>query len=314
MTNDLENQIRDAIDKFDTANARDLLRKALENPTAEIYFLASMVAVNARQKRDFLEKAISLDPFHEAAHEELERADETPPSSNKSTDSESQKVDLAPARLTVDMGAQIKNAFNNVGYRHPDTIVSRDYSKAIKESGLAPFDITKETVILHVGVNRWLAHNIQCLAVRSRKGGEKEWQYSLGNLIFTNYRAIILYGTLSDGEVIYDLAIDVDYARFSRVEIAEKNNFTQYSLVSNSGEEFIMDMGYRSPGATFGYIMSIASSISKSNSDNNNLVGYLRDKDAENATNDYIIQSLSKVNNIKQLFTQFLHLIVASPK
>ncbi|NDJ51794.1 MAG: hypothetical protein GYB68_01765 [Chloroflexi bacterium] len=67
-------EIRAAIDSFDIDQARVLLRDALkDNPDAETYYLASMVALNDRQKRNFLEKALEMDPFHAEADEELHR-------------------------------------------------------------------------------------------------------------------------------------------------------------------------------------------------------------------------------------------------
>ena len=71
--NDHIQQIRDAINAFDVTQARTLLRDALKNPDAEIFYLASMVALNDTQKRDYLQKAVAEDPFHEAAHHELAR-------------------------------------------------------------------------------------------------------------------------------------------------------------------------------------------------------------------------------------------------
>jgi hypothetical protein len=60
-------EIKVAIDSFDTAKARDLLREALSEANAETYYLASRVAIDETQKKEFLEKAIALDPFHEAS-------------------------------------------------------------------------------------------------------------------------------------------------------------------------------------------------------------------------------------------------------
>jgi hypothetical protein len=52
--------IKSAIASSDVDQARILLRKALKNPTSEIYELASQVALNNEQKRSFLKKAQEL--------------------------------------------------------------------------------------------------------------------------------------------------------------------------------------------------------------------------------------------------------------
>jgi hypothetical protein len=68
MTNEqqenLNAQIRDAISRYEMEQARNLLRSALQDPSAETYYLASLVAVADWQCKEFLEKALSLDPFH----------------------------------------------------------------------------------------------------------------------------------------------------------------------------------------------------------------------------------------------------------
>lgn len=67
-------EIKSAIDSLDIDRARELLRVALkENPSSEIYYLASRVAVNEKQKTSYLEKAIELDPFNEVAYKELKK-------------------------------------------------------------------------------------------------------------------------------------------------------------------------------------------------------------------------------------------------
>lgn len=71
MTDKL-NEIQTAIDNFQMDEARQLLREELQqNPTAETYFLASQAAKTHGQRVAFLEKTLDLDPFHQAAHDEL---------------------------------------------------------------------------------------------------------------------------------------------------------------------------------------------------------------------------------------------------
>lgn len=70
----LHASIQSAIDVFDFDEARQLLKKALENPTAETYFLASLVSLDDEQKIEFLEKAVEVDPFHQNAVKSLNQA------------------------------------------------------------------------------------------------------------------------------------------------------------------------------------------------------------------------------------------------
>lgn len=57
----------------DFEQARELLRPVLQEQaeSAEAWFLASQAAVNAAQKRHFLEKAVALDPLHAEAANRL---------------------------------------------------------------------------------------------------------------------------------------------------------------------------------------------------------------------------------------------------
>jgi len=66
-------EIQEAIAQNDLATARDLLRDALKNhpESAEVWFLAAQAAVNDAQREHFLEKAITLDPLHHHAANQL---------------------------------------------------------------------------------------------------------------------------------------------------------------------------------------------------------------------------------------------------
>lgn len=66
-------EIKKAIDSFDVESARTLLREALKEANAETYYLASLVALDDEQKKSFLQKALSIDPFHEKSHAALKR-------------------------------------------------------------------------------------------------------------------------------------------------------------------------------------------------------------------------------------------------
>ena len=65
-------QIRAAIEADEIAQARELLRPALQNaPTAETYYLAALAAVDDGQKEHFLEQSLALDPFYAESAEAL---------------------------------------------------------------------------------------------------------------------------------------------------------------------------------------------------------------------------------------------------
>lgn len=86
--NKLLSDIRTAIDKFDMELARNLLKGALEqNPTADVYYLASLAAVSHKQKILFLEKAVELDPFHKEAKKEIQKYKESSLAENQSQSS-----------------------------------------------------------------------------------------------------------------------------------------------------------------------------------------------------------------------------------
>ncbi|MDQ7027517.1 MAG: RDD family protein [Anaerolineae bacterium] len=65
--------VREALAQSELETARDLLRDYLdtEPESAEAWYLAAQAAVNDKQKRYFLEKAIDCDPIHVAAGLEL---------------------------------------------------------------------------------------------------------------------------------------------------------------------------------------------------------------------------------------------------
>lgn len=74
----LNDEIRAALDAFDTEKARQLLRDAIKEADAETYYLASLAAIDDRQKNSFLEKALELDPFHAEAYTALHGEPEAP--------------------------------------------------------------------------------------------------------------------------------------------------------------------------------------------------------------------------------------------
>jgi hypothetical protein len=73
MSNPLD-PITQAIDAADFEQARNLLRVELvERPTAEAFYLASLVVETAAQRRLFLEKALALNPSFPAAVEAIRK-------------------------------------------------------------------------------------------------------------------------------------------------------------------------------------------------------------------------------------------------
>lgn len=71
---DVVSEIKIALDELDVEKARQLIRDSLRsNPTAQIYVLASKVALDDTQKENFLRKAVELDPFDVDANNALKQ-------------------------------------------------------------------------------------------------------------------------------------------------------------------------------------------------------------------------------------------------
>lgn len=102
----LNEQIRQAINSFDTEGARLLLRDAMKEADAETYYLASKVALDDDQKTEFLKRAVELDPFHEKARAALKAI------SPASADEELSSVNISEIGKESDKPkAQNKQAF-----------------------------------------------------------------------------------------------------------------------------------------------------------------------------------------------------------
>lgn len=66
--------IVEAIKSGNKEKARDYLRPLMKkNPTADVMYLASLVALNPKQAKQFLEQALTIDPFHELANRAIEK-------------------------------------------------------------------------------------------------------------------------------------------------------------------------------------------------------------------------------------------------
>lgn len=65
--------VRQALETAELESARELLREYLEAEpdSAEVWYLAAQAAVNDKQRRHFLEKAVECDPLYAAAGNEL---------------------------------------------------------------------------------------------------------------------------------------------------------------------------------------------------------------------------------------------------
>jgi tetratricopeptide (TPR) repeat protein len=67
-------EIKTAIQAGNKGLARELLRSEIkENPTADTWYFASLVAGNREQSISFLNKALDLDPFHDQALAALDK-------------------------------------------------------------------------------------------------------------------------------------------------------------------------------------------------------------------------------------------------
>jgi hypothetical protein len=73
LNHDEHYAIEVAIRVGDIAYARELVRESIKaGATADVWYLAALVAGSPQQEATFLEKALALDPDHEAARNALE--------------------------------------------------------------------------------------------------------------------------------------------------------------------------------------------------------------------------------------------------
>ncbi len=102
---DLNDQIREAIDEYNTARAADLLKEAMENePNAETYYQAARIAPTDTERAELLRTAVELDPDHDKAQRALE---------NLGTSANAMPPAVAP-------GTGDENVLDRVGSRLPD--------------------------------------------------------------------------------------------------------------------------------------------------------------------------------------------------
>jgi hypothetical protein len=93
---DILSDIRIAIDSFEMERARELLRDALKEPTPETYYLASLASLTKKQRVDFLNRAIELDPFYEEATEALATLNENELTTEKTTPNQVESLTKSP--------------------------------------------------------------------------------------------------------------------------------------------------------------------------------------------------------------------------
>lgn len=141
---ELNTEIRNAIDTMNVDQARQLLRDALKNPDAETYYLASLVALNDKQKQEFLDKAIELDPFFDEAHKELKKL-------NKPVQTASQK----PASTTTVAPHATTNVAQSVSQPQPSTPTGL-FQQAVNwasSKGWEPQNVSNESVNFNLTVH-----------------------------------------------------------------------------------------------------------------------------------------------------------------
>jgi uncharacterized RDD family membrane protein YckC len=78
---EIHDNIQSAIQSGNKEGAQRLLTEALKNnPDGHTYYLAAQVALDTNQRRNFLKKALELEPFHQLAHSALEVLESASPS------------------------------------------------------------------------------------------------------------------------------------------------------------------------------------------------------------------------------------------
>jgi uncharacterized RDD family membrane protein YckC len=167
-------QIKQAIAQGNTERARQLLREELRsNPSADAYYLGAQVALDAAQKREFLEKAVELDPFHAAAHEQLTALKSHPASAVT-------RQDLAP--ISMRLTAYVIDAFilsvaSQTIFRMlalygivPPPSAS-DYVRLTSRQGYYPAQLLASTLV-YLGVS--VAYNLYFL---TRQNGQTPGKY-----------------------------------------------------------------------------------------------------------------------------------------
>jgi hypothetical protein len=129
---ELNPEIKQAIDGFDVDKARQLLKDAMKNGDAETYYLAARVALDEKQKREFLEKAVELDPFHQNAREELQGLSG---GSTNSANASSAAAPSKPSRAGSTGKIVTQTRDNEVVFNKPFHETYRDVVNAVNRLG-----------------------------------------------------------------------------------------------------------------------------------------------------------------------------------
>lgn len=311
----LEAAIRAALDSFDLELARSHLRTAMnDQPTAEIYYLASLAALNDQQRTMFLQKALDLDPFHAHAFALLH-----PPSAAAPVSAPPQAIPpVAPhdpstatqtpssLRLSIDQTIQIRSILNRVGYKHPHNSISQNYASALMAIGVNPLDLSNESVIAHCYVGKlgeaW-ARSVQFVV------GGQSYVSAVGHLLITNQRLILIEtGNFTFNTPRSGFAILFD--AFQRVEPIEYSGYTRFAFYGAHGTGHL-DMVFTSLRALFtATVQTINAVTDRQDHTRKGIVHYVDYRERQAATQSYIANHLAQSANVKQVLTHILLLLI----
>ena len=329
----LNDEIRGLIDAMYPERARELIREAIKDANADTYYLASKVALDDNQRKQFLQKALDLDPFHEVAYRELQALNPStpppappplqivqvqapPPPAPVPTTPPPQAVIQAtpvppppPAYATMDAntGTMWRMAFNRLGYKAPNTGISRDYQSIATSFGLSRWDSADETVIIHVGIGKNLQANIlaKLVSIQPKKGYSTV--LSRGELVITNKRILALKpggifgGSNEGGEGLL--------GGMRRFEPIQKRGVTECYLYGDLCSVQI-NMNFVNQWAVALQTLQVVNSFSgKTASNSTTWLDYAKRTKSERSTNELVGQLVSNSRTLEQLFYQFMFFI-----
>ena len=311
----LETAIREALDAFDLDRARTHLRMAMnDQPTAEIYYLASLAALNDQQRTMFLQKALDLDPFHAHAFALLHPNPAAPPvpapvhaaplvAPHHPSDASHPPSSL---RLSIDQTIQIRSILNRVGYKHPHNSISQNYDGALMAIGVDRLDPSNESVIAHCYVGKlgeaW-ARSVQFVL------GGQSYVSAVGHLLITNQRLIFIEtGNFTFNTPRSGFAIRFD--TFQRVEPIEYSGYTRFAFYGAYGTGHL-DMVFTSLRALFAATVQTINTVTdRRDHTQKGVVHYVDYREQQAATQSYIASHLAQSANVKQVVTHILLLLV----
>lgn len=144
MTTDQLLEIKQAIQNENYDHAREVLRTLLASePFAEVYYLASLCALDAEQEHSFLKQALALDPFHKEAYERIKKYQKQPHSENAKPFPIAMP-DIEPIRVQIDiLVAKLKVTL---------PIILESIRKRKKLWGLGTIGVTVICIVLIVAI------------------------------------------------------------------------------------------------------------------------------------------------------------------